>query len=770
MSKDYEMQRTCHVICQSHIDMAWLWRWEETIGFIRDTFEAEIDLLEKHPDYTFCQSQLLAYEVAQERFPELFEKIRKYVREGRWEVVGGELVESDHLIPSGESLVRQLVYGQLYARRELGTQATVGWSPDSFGHSGNLPQILAKCGIDNFVYKRPMVGEQPVPQTPFWWQGIDGTRVLAYRTTNKGWDFVNPIPRELAQKHNLRQTWGYSGTGDRGGVRPYKKLGEDEHGRHIYSTPGRYFQAVRAETKGLPVFAGELNYTYEGCYSTHADAKIANRRAEGLLYLSESLAAAAWLEGIPYPQDQLHEAWRILAFHQFHDILPGTSIPEVYEDAHREYERLEEIVRDVMQSSSKAFIGDRNSSFVCVYNPLPHERWAQVQLDACDFDAAEDTVTGRTYRLRTEGERASFLAQSLPPCSFRVFKLKKLEKRSEHSSDLVLDNGILQVSVNAKSGWIDSIVDLRSGRQVLASPGGNVLTLWREDSFENPNAAEWNAWDIGVSDKSEPAILKSAPMRVDDQVGMQSIQCEHEWGTSSFTSTICLPESADFIHIELDCNWHETLVMLRAEFALDLWSEAEAWHEIPYGAVRRDTNGAEVPCYRWVDLSDSLYGAALINDSRCGHSIKGNTIRVTLLRCATNPDPVSDRGRYTFRYRFYAHEGDWRNAEVINRAAELNVPVALFDGDIEKQSALPVLPDQRVALGACKVAEDGRSLMLRLHEPHGRHARARIKLNKRFTCAIEANLLEDAQASIEIINGSIELDFSPFEIKTVLVM
>lgn len=752
---------TCHVICQSHIDLAWLWRWEETIGFIRETFEGEVDLLEKHPDYTFCQSQLAAYMVAQERFPELFEKIRHYVREGRWEIVGGELVESDHLIPGGESLVRQFVYGQLYAREQFGTQAMVGWSPDSFGHSGNLPQILARSGIENFVYKRPLVGEQPVPRTPFWWQGIDGSRVLAYRTTNKGWDFVNPIPLELAARHNLNQIWGYSGTGDRGGVRPYKELGDDEHGRHIYSTPGAYFKAVREEAKSLPTFAGELGYCYEGCYTTHADMKLANRRAEGLLFLAESIASAAHPEGVPYPADEIRQAWMIQAFHQFHDILPGTSIPEVYEDARREYAKLDRSLDAVSRQSCEAFV-EQTEGFFSVYNPLPHSRSAYVEIEPRATSAVRDIETGRVYIL--EDDRR-FFARDLSACGFRTFDLVDFGGQPKVSADSVLDNGILRVEIDPETGWIGSITDLRTGREVLSQPGGNLLTLWKEDSFENASAAEWNAWDIGVSEIGEPAALTSGPTRVDEN----TIRCEHAWGSSTFASYISLHPDAGFADIRLECDWNETLVILRTEFSVDLWTEAEAWHEIPYGAVRREKSGAEVPSWRWVDLSDSLYGAALINDSRCGHSVKDNTLRMTLLRCATNPDPVSDRGHFTFRYRFCPHERTWSEAGIVNLAADLNVPVAAVPGKAVRQPHLPSFDDTQVQLGACKMSEDGRSLVMRLYEPHGRHAQARLDIGDRFVSASEANLLEDEEQQVGISEGALELSFRPFEIKTVLL-
>lgn len=757
--------RTCHVICQSHIDMAWLWRWDETVGLIRDTFAGEVGLFERHPDYTFCQSQLAAYSAMQERFPELFEKVRHLVREGRWEVVGGEWVECDHLHPSGESLVRQLLQGQLYAREQFGVQARVGWSPDSFGHNGNLPQIMAKAGIECFVFKRPLVNELDLPATPFWWEGIDGTRVLSYRAPNKGWDFVAAIPPEVAQNHNLRHTWGYSGTGDRGGVRPYKVLGEDEHGKHFYSTPSRYFDAVRAEARDLPVVQDELNYCYEGAYSTHADVKQANRECEGLLFLAESLAAARYLEGFPYPADELREAWRTVLFNQFHDILPGTSIPEVYEDVARDYHRVRETLNAVISECARAFAGKEAPDTISVYNPLPYSRSAVVDVPGGGCDSAVDVETGKSVAVHN----GRMFAQALPPQRFRGFRLEKSGQVRPAPDGLVMENGLLRVEIDPATGWISSVRDLTTQREVLISPGGNVLTLWKEDSFKDTSAAEWNAWDIGVSDHSEQAQLAGPPQPTLSDCGIPAVRCVHTWRSSTFTSTISLPPDQGFVDIRLECDWQETLVMLRTEFSLALGPDAEAWHEIAYGAVEREINGAEVPTQRWVDLSDATYGAALVNNSRYSCSVRDNTLRLTILRCATNPDPLSDRGHYVFRYRLYPHEGDWRSARTPRKAAELSVPVAVIPGAPFDRPSLPVIEGDSVELGACKISDDGKSLVLRLYEPHGVPARVTLRTARGWESAHEANLLEDAERELSIVDDLVTLDFAPFEIKTVML-
>ena len=341
-------------------------------------------------------------------------------------------------------------------------------------------------------------------------------------------------------------------------------------------------------------------------------------------------------------------------------------------------------------------------------------------------------------------------------------------QKSPPSSDCI-DNGILGVTVDRESGWIGQIVDLRDGREVLSGPGGNVLTLWKEDSFDNPSKEEWNAWDIGISEKSETAQLVSPPRRVESELGLPAIECIHRWGKSEFRSVIALPPDEDFVDVRLECDWQETLVLLRTEFCVNLPPEAEAWHEIAYGAVRRDKDGQEAPSHRWVDLSDADYGAALINDSRCAHSVKDNTIRMTLLRCATNPDPVSDRGTFTFHYRFRPHEGTWREADIVRSAYELNVPVAVFPGRVTRQPQLPSVEGEGVHVGACKVSEDGEGIVLRLYESRGGKSRAVVRVNERLGPAFETNLLEDVQREIEIEDGVIDLAFSPFEIKTLLL-
>jgi len=757
--------KLCHVICQSHIDMAWLWRWEETLSFIRDTFAAEVELFEQHQDYTFCQSQLAAYQLAQERFPDLFEKIKQLVAEGRWEVVGGEWVEADHVLPSGESLVRQFLYGQLYTRDVFGLQTKIGWSPDSFGHSGNLPQILTKAGIENFVFKRPLTNELDLPITPFWWQGIDGTRVLAYRTTNKGWDFVNPIPEELVKRHNLHHTWGYSGTGDRGGVRPYKELGEDEHGKHIYSTPTRYFEAVRAEAVDLPVVEGELNYTFEGSYTTHADVKQANRECESLLFLTECLAAAAHLEGSPYPHEQLRDAWRKLLFNQFHDILPGTGIADIYEDAAKDYDLVKKIAHEIIGTSAQVFVSESDLAGIVVFNALPYSRSAEIETQVSGFTAARDVETGRVYPL-VEGR---FFAQDLPAVSFRTFELLKDAPSPIVPENLTLDNGVLRLSVDPETGSISSVVDLRTGREVIAAPGGNVLALYDESAFLNPGMPEENAYYLLKDAPREVAAIVSKPEPTLSQCGLPAIRCVHRWRNSTFVSTISLPPQEDFVDIRLECDWQETLAVLRTEFTLSIGSEAEAWHEIPYGAVKRERDGQETPSQRWVDLSDSRGGAALINDSRYGHSVLDNTIRMTLLRCATSPDPVSDRGNFTFRYRLCPHSGDWRKAGLMRKAQELNVPVAVISGNAKRSPQLPRIDGGDIEIGACKISENGQWLALRLCECLGCHTAASVILPHGSASAYEANLLEEPLSLLEVQDGRLHLQFGPFEIKTILI-
>ncbi len=757
--------RTCHVICQSHIDMAWLWRWVETVPFIRDTFTGEVELCERHPDYTFCQSQLAAYQVVWARFPGLFEKIRQLMREGRWEVVGGEWVEADHVLPGGESLVRQFVHGQTWAEGRMGLRARVGWSPDSFGHSGNLPQIMAKAEIESFVFKRPLVHEQDLPSTPFWWQGIDGTRVLAYRTTNKGWDFVNPIPEDLAKRHNLRQTWGYSGTGDRGGIRPYKQLGEDEHGRHVYSTPSRYFDAVRAEAKDLPVVEGELNYTFEGAYTTHADVKMANRECEGLLYLAETAASAAHQEGMPYPHEMLSEAWRLLLFNQFHDILPGTGVPDIYEDAARDYERIRQITSEVTSSSFQAFVRSSDTRHISVFNPLPFRRCAEVRAVADGFAAARDVETGAVYPL-AEG---SFFAPDLPGFGFRTFELLKDAPAPAAPEGLTLENEVLRLRVDTKTGWIASLIDVRTGRDALAEPGGNVLAIYDESAFNEPGMPEENAYYLLKNASRELASLVSPPEPVVSRFGLPAIRCVHRWGGSTFASTISLPPGQDFANIRLECDWRETLALLRTEFSLNVDADAEAWHEIPYGAVRRERDGRETPSQRWVDLSGPDGGAALINDSRYGHSVLSDTIRMSLLRCATSPDPVSDRGSFTFRYRLCPHSGDWRKAGLTRKAQELNIPVAVISGMAARPVALPRIEGEGIELGACKVSEDGGALVLRICETRGMTTQCRVVTGGRFRSAYQANLLEETGSALKMVDGEVVLDLGPFEIKTVVL-
>jgi alpha-mannosidase len=729
--------QTVTLVGHAHIDVNWLWTTTETIQCCHDTFRQALAFLDEFPEFVFSHSQALAYQYIERLDPPMFERIRQRVREGRWELLGGMYVESDTNLPSGEGLARSFLYGQRYFREKFGQPARVGWLPDNFGHVAQLPQLLARAGIGRFYAHRC----QP-RQGSYQWRGIDGTACHAVATSIY-YGEVTAALRELPEQTDPQQQramWVY-GVCDHGGGPTRRDITRALAYRELpgfprleFGTAESFFRAIEARGDELPVHHGELQYVYEGCYTSIAGIKAENRRCENTLFVAEQLAAFLTMMGGRYPAERLSEAWRAVVLNQFHDILCGSAVHESNRESLARYAAAREKAEEVRHSAWRelaARVPTRADAGqpVVVFNPLPRARtdivaaevfthipppsarlrpwmtwgakqehphrgqypveaidvgqgpYPTVQLTdgdgrAVDAQIVDGKLFPNGYRCRVQ-----FLAENLPACGYRAYYVKPTEPAPPQDTSLVVRETVLEsrffrVEVDGRTGHLTRLFDKRRNVEVLA-PGGaaNVLKLY----LEKPHVM--SAWDIGpisavhsLDEVDALRVLEKGPLRA-------VIEVARHWNRSTFFQRILVHRDLPFLDFELDANWFELgghtvdAPLLRVAFPLHVAGGVFTC-DTPFAAVERPRDGREVPAQKWVDLSaPGSGGAALLNDSKYGHRCLDSTVEMSLLRAPYEPDPYPDQGPHHIRYRLFPHAGDWRAGRVAEAGLAFNIPL-----------------------------------------------------------------------------------------------
>jgi alpha-mannosidase len=795
---------TAHLVGHAHIDLSWLWRWEETVRDIAEaTFRGTLDLMERSKGLTFAQSQAALYAAVEQTDPELFKAIRAKIKAGTWLPVGGMWVEPDLNLPDGESLVRQLLYGQRYFREKLGSRTRVGWNPDSFGHSAQLPQILKKAGIDYYVLERCAPDDTPF----FWWQGLDGSRVLV--CVPPGWynlslrEGVGDVVGRAAEHTPVRDFLLLYGEGDHGGgpratdlegYRAHRR--EPGQPRMDFDSPERFFRKLSGLGVKFPVVAGELNFVFPGCYTSQARTKKNNRLAENLLLTAEKFSSAAVFGKFRdyYPERDLDEAWKLVLRNQFHDILAGSSIGPVYEEASAAYDEAFARARRALDFSLESIADDvdtRGQGWpIVVFNPLFWERTDAVEVeldlpaDACGPGLVIQDPQGRSVPCqvlsRTEdGERVTFrllfIAADVPSFGYRVFHALAVPADPEPESPLAvsetsLENEFFRVSLDPETGWMRSVLDKQTGREVLAAPG-NVL----EAIADEPQTM--SAWRVNLKERlarigetgCRLEVLERGPARV-------AVRIRGALRHSRFQQDIRLCRGVPRIDVRLTADWQERRVMIKAAFPAAARNR-EAFFEVPFGAVSRLTNGAEVPALRWIDLTDETgeFGLSLLNDCKYGFDVRDNVLRLSVIHGPTAPDPEADRGPQEMVYSLYPHSGSWREAGTVRRGYELNVPlearpVLSHPGKRPPSASFISCEGDGVVVSALK-KEYGyfnRGYILRAYETLGRESVLTLTTAWPVRAA-EADLLDYSTQILPLQEGKVVLTFKPFEIKTIKI-
>lgn len=728
-----------------HLDLAWLWPIRETRRKAERTLTYQLDQLAQRPGevYGVSQPQQLAW--LEEQAPDLFARVQQAVAAGRVEIQGGMWVEPDTNLPSGESLVRQILLGQRYWQAKFGRRPDFCWLPDVFGYSGNLPQLLRKGGMERFLTIKLSWNEHnDFPHRSFRWVGIDGSEVLVHMPPEGSYNSsASPLALRMLLDNYPEQAIAplallVYGSGDGGGgpgPAHHEQLARLTALEGFPSvrpgTAGLFFEALERYRPQLPAHAGELYLEkHQGTYTTQAANKRWNRTLEHRLHDVELLATLAWADGAPYPADLLESTWREVLLYQFHDILPGSSITRVHRESVERYHFLDAGLRREQDALLAARPGPL--SFV---NTLP---------------------TRRTGFHQHDGE---WLAYDAPPLA-TVALTRSAGPHDVEAEGNVLRNSELEVRF-ADDGSIASLVDRATGRD-HAGAGLNRLVVHRDPW------SYFDAWDINMSYLGRPGTHLTPDSATSFVDGPRAVRRQtYRHGRSRITQDLVLTAGEPWLVVETTVDWHETWRMLRAEFRPTAWSD-DVTCQIQYGHLTRSTRDEtpqekaqfEICAHQWLDASDADGGLSLLNDVKYGHRVKEGLISLTLLRSPVYPDRHADRGTHHFRYALHPHAGAVVDSRTAELAAHLNAPVVV--ADTEPRPAPFTIDGDGVLLDAVKVSEDGDAIILRLHEWRGRPATVRPTTRLPVAEVAEVNLLEEDARPVDPAS----LAFSPFEIRT----
>lgn len=726
---------------QAHIDTAWLWTIRESIRKTRRTFLNVLNLMEQYPEFNFAFSQPALFNYCEKHYPDLFEKIREKVAEGRIELVGNAWVEMDANIPSGESLVRQLLYGRRYYRTRFGRDSKVFWMPDVFGYSWALPQIMRRSGVEYFFTSKLVNNDtNRFPHSLFTWRGVDGTPILSYLQRMNYNGMLNAatlrtLDSEFEQKDTVPEALMTFGFGDGGGG-PTKWMLENYQRYKNFpglpkarmATAKEFFDEVAPYQSQLPEWNDEMYYEcHRGTYTSQAFVKKNNRMLEQLLRKAEIICTTANVYlGMEYPHDELRDIWQEMLTLQFHDILPGSSVHAVYRECRETYEQLKARAEAVI-APAMAKLAEAAPAGADVWNFRPWD---------------EDGV----------------------PAMFCGAPAEVLD--SVAASEHVLENRYLRV-VFDENGLIDSIFDKENDREVLAEGAkGNLITM-----FVDRPAYE-SAWNIDPTYVNEYVDLTEAESV--EVVGTDTLRIVRRIGSSVIEQDVVLKPGSRRIDFITRADWHEKERMLKAAFPVDIHAQ-HADCEIQFGAIQRPTHRNtsydaakfEICAHRWTDLSEGGYGVSILNDCKYGYDVLGNRMRITLLRCPNYPDPYADEGLHEFTYSVYPHAGDWRNG-VVREAYRLNVPMEEHPSGGAGRITVPVAKVlcDHAALDTVKCAEDGRGVILRMYETNGARGPVRVELGRQPVKITECNLMEDDEKSVDFADNGFNLRIKPYEIRT----
>ncbi|MET9658399.1 glycoside hydrolase family 38 C-terminal domain-containing protein [Streptomyces sp. NPDC006510] len=774
----------------AHIDSAWLWPLRETVRKASRTFANVTALAQDYPELVFAASQAQQYAWVKEHQPHIWERIKQAVADGQWAPVGSMWVESDSNMPGGEALARQLVHGKRFFERELGVETEEIWLPDSFGYTAAFPQLARLAGVKWFLTQKLSWNQSnKMPHHTFWWEGIDGTRVFThfppvdtYNAQFHGSELAH-AERNFAEKGLATRSLVPFGWGDGGGGPTREMLEKARRLRDLEGSPrvdierpAAFFAAAEEEYGAqAPVWSGEMYLElHRATYTTQAKTKQGNRRSEHLLREAELWATAAALRNpsdrYGYPYGALDRLWKTVLLHQFHDILPGSSIAWVHREARETYERVRAELADLV-ADAVAALGAADG--LVALNSSPYQRRQVMELDA---EAGAVLPSGARVQRLGDG-RTVVLADSpglgAGPLNGSAVPEHPVTATDAAGEGLVLDNGLLRVVVDG-DGLIAAVRDLGAGRDVLA-PGhrANLLQLHPD------HPSHWDAWDIDrhyrrtwtdLTDADSVELVEEGPLRA-------AVRVQRSFGHSHVTQEIRLTAGSRRIDIDTEVDWRESEKVLKAAFPLDVHAERST-SEIQFGHVHRPTHENtgwdaarfEICAHRWLRVAEPGYGVTLLNDSTYGHEVTrtphgsglGTTVRLTLLRAPHSPDPEADLGRHRFGYALAPGGGI---TDSVREGLALNLPL--------RAAVAPVLPSlvdtghPAVTVESVKLAEDrSGDVIVRLYESAGGRAGTTLRVGFPVVRAQVTDLLERPLREADTDERGLVLSLRPFQILT----
>ncbi len=772
-------------IGHTHIDVEWLWHRAQTREKIQRSFSTASLLMKKYPEYRFMLSQPELYRYLKEEAPEKYQELKQLVREGRWEPEGAMWLESDCNLICGESFVRQIMQGKKFFRDEFGVDCKILFLPDVFGYSSALPQILTKSGIRHFVTSKISWNEtNSMPVDCFLWQGLDGTEIFTNFITTQDFDGLDAktgttyighmTPSEIRgtwnkfqQKEYANRSFTTYGFGDGGGG-PTKKMLEYQR-RLAKGLPGmpvtqmsgllEHLDKTREEfdegckkTRRTPKWVGELYLEFHrGTYTSQAKNKRANRKSELMLQKAEALSYLDLLFGGSYDAEGLYHNWNKVLHNQFHDIIPGSSIPEVYEGTDRDYAEISDYCQGVIKEKLHNLAQNLHTDGgILVYNPLGFARSGIV------------TVNGHSAEVLEE----------IPALGWAV--VPAVHETAEVTiRDLTAENQYYTLTLD-KSGRIISLLDKRANRQVLKQGTyGNEIQVFEDYPRQYDN------WEITDYYKEKMWILDEeaeiTPITDGCRAGFRVVK---SYLHSVIRQNIWLYSHSKRIDFETEIDWHEHHQLMKAAFPLDVHTN-EATYEIQFGHVKRPTHQNtswdkakfEVYGHKWVDLSENGYGVSMLNDCKYGYNTEGSTLKLTMLKCGTYPDPEADQGMHYFTYSLLPHMGDFREADVIQEAYALNQPLEAMEVDAHSGSAADrfslVSCDQKnVIVETVKKAEADEGMIVRMYDAFDRRSTATISVPDGFCNAYLCDLMENPLQALTLKDHTVQVPVSNFEIVT----
>jgi alpha-mannosidase len=758
---------TFYAFGHAHIDVAWLWPLAETDRKIARTAINQLSLLEEYPEYRFLQSQPQLYTMLKEHYLELYERFKQAVLSGKVIADGAMWVEADTNISAGESLIRQIMYAKQFLRQEFSKDVEVMWLPDVFGYSGSLPQIMLQCGCTSFATQKiawTYHGGEPFPYNTFLWEGIDGSCIPTHIFTDYNSEtrpgnildrWESRFQKDGIDSMLLAFGWGDGGGGPTRDHLEFISRSRDLEGlpRIKLSSPGEFFADLKREGKPKEKYIGELYFqAHRGAFTSQAKTKLRNRRSEIALHEAEFWGTVSnKLTNYHFSAEELKPAWHKLLLNQFHDILPGSSIHRVYEEAAIDYEHILEEANKVTHSAITKLIKSKSKDAVTLFNSLAWERNELLELP--------------------EG----IIEVVVPACGWKTIQKKDIRNQSRVNrsnrvkiSETCLENGFFKANFNTR-GELISLIDKETNIEMMAG-AGNRFCLYKDIP------ARFDAWDI---DSMTEALL----METDEPVTLEIVESHDFIGKikltrkihlSTITQLITLRKDSRRIDFETTIDWQESHKLLKVAFPVNIFAK-EAIHEIQFGHIRRpnhrsrpfDRDRFEVCNHRWTALAEENRGVAILNNCKYGVNVLENSINLTLLKSALAPDPVADKGIQTFTYSFFYWNGSFSDSEVVHEGYELNYPVQVQPGEAGEGSIFNI-DAANIILETIKMTEDGTGdVIVRMYESKRNFTHCTLSTILPVNKATQTDMVEKNQNELTLSNGKIELVFRPFEIKTI---